>query len=472
MKLYPHQQTGVEWLRDRKAALLADEQALGKTITALVAAQGAERVLVVCPTVVLWNWEVEAEKWQTVHEWKNCALGAGTFQTPWGTKVELEGDLTFRPPVVQVIADGKADVDPLVDVVVVTHGLLLRPWILTQLAAVKWDVMIIDEGHCFKSPTAQRTIALYETLAPNAEKVWILTGTPCPNHAGELWTHLRGLAPERLLTAKAKKPMTEHEFVDRFCHWRETQYGRKVTSNRKDRLPELKERLDGFILRRLKKNVLPDLPSIRFETVHLRPLKLDTALKALDAELSPRVLEAVQGVDDASGFFNAVKDGEDFTKFRRLCGMAKAKPVADLLYQELEDGGLDKVVIFAHHKDVVDLIARDLERFGVRTITGATPAKDRAAYVEHFQTDPSVRVIVANIVAGGVGITLTAAADVVFAEQSWTPGDNAQAADRCHRIGQTRRVRVRFMALAGTIDEAITQSLRQKIRMIREVLGE
>ena len=180
----------------------------------------------------------------------------------------------------------------------------------------------------------------------------------------------------------------------------------------------------------------------------------------------------MQGVDDASGFFNAVKDGEDFTKFRRLCGMAKAKPVADLLYQELEDGGLDKVVIFAHHKDVVDLIARDLERFGVRTITGATPAKDRAAYVDHFQTDPSVRVIVANIVAGGVGITLTAAADVVFAEQSWTPGDNAQAADRCHRIGQTRRVRVRFMALAGTIDEAITQSLRQKIRMIREVLGE
>jgi SWI/SNF-related matrix-associated actin-dependent regulator 1 of chromatin subfamily A len=441
LKLYPHQETGVEWLRDRKSALLADEQGLGKTITALVAAKGAAKILVVCPTVVLWNWKAEAEKWA------GCAS-------------------------VQVIAEGKTELDPLADVAVVTHGLLLRPWVLSQLAAEEWGVMIVDEAHAFKSPGAKRTSALYRALAPRAEKVWLLTGTPCPNNVGELWTHLKGLSPERLLSPKDKKPMSETVFVDRFCNWRETQYGRKITSNRKDNLPELKERLDGFILRRLKKDVLPDLPSIRFETVHLRPLKLDNALKAVEADVAPRLREALSGAKDATGVFDTLKDGEDFTKFRRLCGLAKVDPVIELLYSELVDGGLEKVVVFAHHKEVVERIRASLLRFGALAITGATPATKRAERVRRFQTDPSVRVMVANIVAGGVGVTLTAASDVVFAEQSWTPGDNAQAADRCHRIGQTRRVRVRFMTLADTIDEVITQSLRQKIRMIREVLGE
>jgi len=441
LSLYPHQTTGVAWLRERKVGILADEQGLGKTITALVAARGLSRVLVVVPTVVLWNWEAEAVAW-------------------------------LDSPVVQVVDNGRVEIDPLVDIVVVTHGLLLKPWILSQLIAGRWDALIVDEAHGFKSPGAQRTVALYGALAGCADRVWLLTGTPCPNNSGELYTHLLGLAPERLQVDAGGRTLTEHQFVDRFCYWRETPYGRKVTGNRKDMLPELKERIGGFILRRLKKDVLPDLPSIRFETVHLRPLHLGKALEVLQAELKGKVLEAIRDLDDPSSFFAAVKDGEGFARFRRLCGMAKAQPVSDLLYQELADGGLEKVVVFAHHRAVVEKIAGNLMRFGVRTITGAANAELRTENVREFQTNPRVRVMVANIVAGGVGVTLTAAADVVFAEQSWTPGENAQAADRCHRIGQTRRVRVRFMALAGTIDEDITASNRQKIRMIREVLGE
>ncbi|MCP4744415.1 MAG: DEAD/DEAH box helicase [Actinomycetales bacterium] len=430
-------------MRDRSAALLADDMGLGKTITALAASQaaGAWKILVVCPTVVLWNWKAEAEKWLV-----------------W--------------PRVQVVADGRVEIDPDADVVVVTHGLLLRPWILSQLAAVEWDVLIVDEAHAFKSPGAKRTVALYGTLAPCAEKVWLLTGTPCPNNVSELHTHLAGIAPERLMDPKLLRPLTHDRFIERFCLWRWTEYGKKITGNRKDRLEELKARLEGFVLRRKKAEVLPDLPPVRFETVFLRPLKLDRALAALDSELAPRIRDAVAGATDASEVFEALKDGEEFARFRRLCGVAKAHPVADLLHAELDEGGLEKVVVFAHHKDVVEDIAARLSRFGVRTITGATSAEARAERVADFQTSPLVRVMVCNIVAGGVGVTLTAASEVVFAEQSWVPGDNAQAADRCHRIGQTRRVRVRFMALADTIDEAVTASLRQKARMLREVFGE
>lgn len=439
MELYPHQYAGVSFLSERTRALLADEQGLGKTVTALVAAEGFDgRVLVVCPTVVLWNWEGEARTW----------LGFDTR--------------------VQVIEHGRAELEEDADVVVVTHGLLLRPFILEQLRRSGWDVCIVDEAHAFKSPAAKRTRALYRDLAPCCERVWILTGTPCPNNAAELWTHLRGLEPRRI--AHDGRTLPFDAFRARFCHVADTPYGPKVTGNRADMLAELKKRLEGFILRRRKKDVLKDLPPIRFETIRLRPTKLPTELEELSRELTPALEAAIADAEDALDGFDVLKDRTDFARFRRLCGLAKIDPVAELLDAELEDEALDKVVVFAHHKDVVEGIARRLSKFGVYTITGSTPAAERREAVEEFQRDPRVRVIVANIVAGGVGVTLTASSEVLFAETSWVPGENAQAADRCHRIGQTERVRARFVSLAGTIDDAIAASLAQKARMIAEVL--
>ena len=453
LPLYPHQEEGARWLAERSAALLADDPGLGKTITALAAAaslQPAEgrarpRILVLCPTVVLYNWQAETEKW-------------------------------LAAPRVQVVTHGRAQIEKDADVVIVTHGLLLAPWISSQLLSAQWDVAIVDEAHAFKSITAKRTAALYHAQAgivKAAQRVWLLTGTPCPNHAGELYTHLRGLDWKRLVPEQLEEPLTYDEFVYRYCRWRETPYGVQIVGNQRERLPELKKALDGFVLRRRKEDVLKDLPPIRMELVHLRPLALDAALASLEAELSSLVKDRVAGrdVEDTLGFFDAVKDDVGFTRFRRLCGLAKAGSVVDLLAAELEDGALDKVVVFAHHRDVVDQIAEGLERFGVRTITGETPAAERTARVKAFQESGNVRVMVSNIVAGGVGVTLTAASEVVFAEQSWTPGENAQAADRCHRIGQTERVRVRFVALAGTLDTFIAQALRRKIKMIQEVIG-
>lgn len=445
LPLYSHQKEGASWLAERKAAMLADDPGLGKTITALAAAQWLPRVLVICPTVVLYNWQAETEKWRA------------------GSRV-------------QVVTQGKAKIEADADVVIVTHGLLLAPWIRSQLLQASWDVVIVDEAHAFKSVDAKRTAALYHAQAgivKSAKRVWLLTGTPCPNHAGELYTHLRGLDWRRLVVDGGKDPLTHEEYVQRYCRWRETPFGIQITGNNPARLPELKRALDGFVLRRKKEDVLKDLPPIRFEMVHLRPLDLDTAVAALDAELSPRVRQAVHDLDpeNALTFFNAVKDEAGFIRFRRLCGMAKAGPVVELLEQELEDGALEKVVVFAHHQDVVAKIADGLSRFGVRTITGATAPAERTANVAAFQTSDRVRVMVSNIVAGGVGVTLTAASEVLFAEQSWVPGENAQAANRCHRIGQTERVRVRFAALAGTLDTFIAQTLRRKIKMIQEVVG-
>lgn len=453
LPLYPHQVEGARWLADRTAALLADEPGLGKTITALVATKslqpqdvGCPRVLVLCPTVVLYNWEAEAETW-------------------------------LEAPCIQVVAHGKTTIEPVAEVVIVTHGLLLNAWIRSQLLSASWDVVIVDEAHGFKSMEAERTTVLYHAQAgvvKAAGRVWLLSGTPCPNNAAELYTHLRGLDWKRLVPETGGKPMEYDEYVRRYCVWEYGLHGIKITANQRARLPELKKRLEGFILRRKKKDELKNLPPIRFETVHLRPVNLDAALVALGQDLSKSVRKELadleRGEDAALTFFDTIKNRTEFAEFRRLCGMAKAQQVVELLERELEDGALDKVVVFAHHRAVVDLIAAGLERFGIRTITGASSPVERNRAVASFQTDARVRVMVSNIVAGGVGVTLTAASDVVFAEQSWVPGENAQAANRCHRIGQTERVRVRFTALAGTLDATITQALRRKAQMIQEVL--
>lgn len=450
-RLYPHQRVGVDWLASRSAGLLADEQGLGKTATALQAADRlrARRVLVLAPAVVTFNWAVEAAEW---------------FTGPEDT--------------VQVVRTGRCAVDPNARLVIVSHGLLTRRAVVERLWSIRWDVLVVDEAHNFRTPDAKRTRALFgawdwphgPSLVDAADVVWLLSGTPMPNHAAELWTMLWGLDPGRVADASGAT-MSYRAFQAHHCHLRQTRYGVKVTGNRN--LPELRGRLQGFSLRRTKAQHL-DLPPVRWDLVTLAPDRLDAELRAMDAALGEDMAEALQThAEDPEAAFELLRDSHELTTFRRLCGLAKAPAVAELLISELEVGALDKVVVFGVHRGVLDHLQQCLDLAGIGTvrIDGSTSQPDRQTAVTRFQSEPGVRVLLGNIQAAGVGITLTAAADVVFAELSWTPGDNAQAADRIHRIGQTAEsVRVRFVALANTADEMVTATLRNKVRMIREVL--
>lgn len=462
MDLYQHQIDGVDWLTSRGHALLLDEQGLGKTVTAIVAAAklGARRVLVICPTVVLWNWRRECFAW-----WPQPS------------------NMLTRYLTVEVLDKVKSKMSPGCAgprVVVTTHGLITRDGIRAQLLREQWDVVIVDEAHCFKTRTAQRTRALYfgpDSILSRAERLWALSGTIMPNDASELWTHLFALFPERIANpphgpaqAPAGQPMSFQRFRARYCRTTWTEYGDhvKIVGNRN--IPELRERLDGAALRRREREVL-DLPPMRFEQVTVRPKTIPAELRKLEASfgLAYDALTLASEAD-VEVSLDALATHESMAAYRRLCGMAKIAPTAELLAAELETGALDKVVVFAHHTDVVYGIAHELREFGVVTITGETPAHTRAENVETFQERSQVRVLVGNLIAAGVGITLTAATEAVFAELSFVPGENAQAAKRIHRIGQDRPVRARFLALDGFIDEGISGALRRKTAMIREVL--
>lgn len=442
---YPHQKTGAEWLAARERAGLFDEQGLGKTITAILAAKrvGARRVTVLAPTVVAWNWLREVRAWagRSAH-----VVSAGA------TSVPDEGW------------------------VIVTHGMMPRPRVRAALLAQRPSVLIVDESHYFRTPSAQRTRALWgrwenpdaPSIASTARRVWCLTGTPMPNDASELWSTVWGLAPERILTAQGR-PLSHAGFRSAFCHTRLTKYGPKVVGNRN--LDVLKRRIEGLFLRRRKSDHL-DLPPIRWELVTLAPTHRPDELSELDRELSRDIRAACEAAGDPVAAFKTLGQSTKLARYRRLCGLAKADAVAALLRGELEFGALRKVVVFAVHLDVLEALRDTLEPFGVRVISGATPAVKRSEHVRAFQENPRVRVMLCQLQAGGVGITLTAAFEAVFAELSWVPGDNAQAADRIHRIGQTSEsVRVRFVALAETADELVANVLRRKTKMIREVLS-
>ena len=138
---------------------------------------------------------------------------------------------------------------------------------------------------------------------------------------------------------------------------------------------------------------------------------------------------------------------------------------------DLLDGGVEKVAVFGHHVDVVKGIAGGLNRFNPVVITGTTPGKARQDAVDKFMTDPACRVFSGNLIAGGTGITLTSACDVVLAEPSWVPGENEQAVDRLHRIGQDKTVVVHTLVVEGSLDAKILGRAADKRNNINQVIG-
>ncbi len=435
VQLFKHQVSGVEWLTTRPRAGLFDDQGLGKTITAIVAADllSIKRILVLVPTVAAYNWLHELRMWSS------------------GRRVQLV--LSARDPI-----------DLAADVVVVTHGLVFVSEVNKQLYG--FELTIIDEAQNMRNPTAKRTKAVYlgpEALVRRTPYVWPLTGTPTPNNPTEIWSALAGVDPERLRDKTTGKLLSYTQWRDRFCVMAPSGYGNGFKIIGIKNAPELRERLGSFGLRRLKKDVLKDLPPLRYGTVAL-------TVDAKDLASLPKTLIEFDDVNrlDPDELLEDMKRNESFARWRRLCGLAKLNAAIELMRADL-DSGMQKVILVAHHRDVIDGLVHGLTEFGATSITGDVPPLVRQNRVKAFQTDPGVRVIVLQIQAGGTAITLTEASDVVFVEQSPVPGENAQVADRAHRIGQTKSVLVRFLYLPGSVDEVFVDILARKTQMIREM---
>lgn len=423
--LYPYQEQGAAFLASRRAALLADEMGLGKSAQAIAAAfdvNPAADVLVVCPASVRVNWFREFERF-------------------WPSLVSYSLDVVSYDLVARGKFPGKAE----------------------------YDVLILDEAHYLKTRTSKRTKAIFGPkcdgkggLVERAKHVILLTGTPTPNNPSELWPALRALAPETI-PAKSGKPRDYFQFVSKFCKTRNNGFGIEIVGGKN--LAELRERIAPFVLRRRKEDVLKDLPPLRMEALYL-----DGKL-----ELPPEVLDSVDELNDMldrEGVKGLQKMASHVATLRRLTGLAKVGPVIEWTRDWFDAGG-GKLVVFAHHRDVLKALNTDKRLNHVLRchVVGDTPAAKRQEHVDAFQSVDCPALFLGQIQAAGTGITLTAASDLLFVESSWVPAENEQAAMRIHRIGQRNACLVRFAMLAGSIDEKIQRAVMRKTADIVELFG-
>ena len=439
-------------MANRKLGLLADEMRLGKTPQAIAAADkiSASPILVLCPAIVRMNWLREFAKFSS------RSLSAAVLLA--GNQIEP--------------ARGA-------DLVVCSYDLLQNNKVFALLRSRRWQLVILDEAHYLKSTDATRAARAWgrSGLVHSSTRTWALTGTPAPNHAAEMWIMLRVFGA----------PVGTHEaFVAEFCTGFNTPYGYKITGTKN--ADKLKELLKPIMLRRTKKEVRPDLPTARYSDVVVEPGELDIGqlemaftsyigdprgMKGLDADvaLQRKLLEAkfkaAATEDEKLQVLNSTV--KQTAMLRRYTGMLKAQAIAELVRYELENG-LDKIVLFAIHKAVIEELRERLASFGAVTLYGGTPPAKRERHLDSFNNNPKCRVFIGNIAACGVGISLAkGASDVLFAESDWVPMNNAQAAARVDDPEQRNALTVRFAALAGSIDEHVTATLRRKTEDLAKI---
>lgn len=414
--LYPHQLEGVDFLSSADPArFLADEQGLGKTAQAITAmdAIGALRVAVICPAVARAVWRQEFDTWSMLQPTR----------------------------IVRSYSELVRDRDKVAEI-----------WRMNA------DVVVFDEAHYLKNGSSKRTHMAYGVrmaggIAKRAKRTWLLSGTPTPNHPGEWWTHLASLRGER---------RSYPDFVRYFCYTRPSDYppGWQVMGHRKDRLPELRSLLEGWVLRR-RDSVL-DLPPLRWGMLPVKPKRpVETDVPKA---LLRRIRKLIEREDPEA--LNVMKQHRgELAKVRHATGLAKARAVCEYVEQET----LESAILFCVHRSVID----ELESFfgpDAVSLHGGTSEADREEAVRRFQAGDA-RIFIGQIQAAGVALTLTRTNRVIFVESSWDPASMAQAAKRAHRIGQDRHVLVQSAYIPDSLDEAIERVLNRKARMVEAVLA-
>lgn len=444
----PFQRAGIAYAMSRESVLIGDEMGLGKTVQAIGTVNADETVksvLVICPASLKINWSRELKRW------------------------------LVRPFTIG-IANG---VLPRTDAVIINYDVLKKH--LMAIRARQWDALIVDECHYVKNPKAQRTQHVLghrdKVPAIAARRRVFLTGTPILNRPIELWPLVQSLDPDGL----GRSWMA---YVTRYCKGHRGPHGWDVSGA--SNLNELQDRLRAAcMVRRLKSEVLTELPPKRRAVV---VLPADGALDAITAE-SQGYAAAQERITDARVACELAKAGESdesyeqaverlteatrvaFTEISRLRHAVALSKVDRAVEYVLDLIEAEKVVVFAHHHDVIAALAG---KFGDAcvTLTGEHSQEHRQNAVDRFQRDPACRVFIGSIYAAGVGLTLTAAAHVVFCELDWVPGNMSQAEDRCHRIGQANHVLVEHLVLDGSLDVAMAQTLVDKQNTIDAALDD
>jgi SWI/SNF-related matrix-associated actin-dependent regulator of chromatin subfamily A-like protein 1 len=423
-KLMPYQKAGVQYAKNRRRCFIADEMGLGKTLQAIAAVEEMHRsapiypVVVVCPANLTLNWAKEYVKWLPE---RRVGVVSGRKQFPeHGTY----------------------------DVLVVGYP-NLAAW---QAQLTGYGGYIFDESHYLKTYGAQRTKAAIKIVrrASKDAPVLLLTGTPVASRPAEYVAQLD-------LLGQLDSFGGRWGFYRRYCDAHRDKFGQWRLDGHSN-LEELNSTLRSTCyIRRTKEQVLTELPPIFESTMYFE-----------GSERGKRDYDAAEAdlgawLEQNGRTNNAPEQIARISVLRRLAAEAKLPGVFELIDEMVESGR--KVVIAAHHRDIVNAIAT---RYGGLKIQGGMSVAEVEEAKRRFQENPveDSPAIALSIEAAKTGHTLTAAQDIVFVELPWTPADVQQTYSRLHRIGQIGSVRVTYALMADSIDEDIHRAISRKEQVV------
>jgi len=427
LELYPFQYVGVRFAELAGGrCLIGDDMGIGKTIQAIAYCalhQDQWPVLVMCPSNVKYNWAKEVTRW-----------------LPDATVEVVNG---YRGPIEEA------------DFTVINYDLMAKR--LDQLDGMEFGISVLDESHYVKNNKAARTKATL-SIADKSDSVLCLSGTAITNRPAEYFTTLN-------LLRKAQFSSWLN-YVRRYCAAYHDGWGWKTGGA--CNVEELHAVSRDFTIRRLKKEVMAELPDKIRQSIPVIPTK---------AELK----EYRQRQRDWSDEYSHIRNSgrglpagyvlNMLTDLRHNCGVMKVGPVSEWVL-DYKENNERPIVVFAHHKNVVAPLLSIFKLKGLRvdTITGEVKSERRSDIVDEFQAG-NLDVLVCSTLAAKEGLTLTAADTVVFVEREWVPGWEEQAEDRVNRIGQdAETVHALYFTVEGTIDEKFNHLIEQKRAVVKAVL--
>ena len=437
-KLMNFQKEGLDFLlKSSGNALLADEMGLGKTVQTLSYVSTEKQtfpVLIVAPLVTLNNWEREIEKFLKKKS-RNGRI------------------LESESPSVTLIRTGKSKELPKTDIYVINYELLLKR--SDDLEQVGIRTIVCDEVHNLRSKTTQKYKAVKKLAAlPSVQYRIGLSGTPIYNRGSEIWPIIDILKPGLLGSFK--------EFCEYFCYVNDKGKAIVLENKRASLRNELQKHV---MLRRKKADVLKELKDkVRYKEVIASDTEfyleeLDKIWQKLEAEQK----EAQTEFSKSASYHRAIQSE------RQIAGVAKLPHVINFVKNIMEIE--ESVVVFCHHKVIHKLLHESLQEFAPVSIIGGQSDTLRQDQIDKFQKGES-KLMIAGIRAGNVGINLTRAKYVIFAELDWSPAIHRQAEDRLHRIGQKNTVFAYYLIGNGTLDDHVASILVDKSYEIDAIMDE
>ncbi|XP_034199323.1 SWI/SNF-related matrix-associated actin-dependent regulator of chromatin subfamily A-like protein 1 isoform X3 [Prunus dulcis] len=423
-KLLPFQREGVRFiLQHGGRALLADEMGLGKTLQAIAVAscvRDSWPVLILTPSSLRLQWASMIQQWMNIPSSDILVVLS-----------QCGGSNRSGFTVVSSNTKGTIHLDGLFNII--SYDVV--PKLQNLLMASEFKVVIADESHFLKNAQAKRTTACLPVIK-KAQYAILLSGTPALSRPIEIFKQLEALYPDVYKSV--------HEYGNRYC--KGGTFGLYQGASNHEELHNLMKAT--VMIRRLKNDVLSELPVKRRQQVFLDLAEKD--MKQINALF--RELEVVKAKIKAC----QIKEEVDSLKFAE-------KNLINKIYTDSAEAKIPAVL------DYLGTVI-EKKKVGCIRIDGSIPTVSRQAYVTEFQEKDSVKAAVLSIKAGGVGLTLTAASTVIFAELSWTPGDLIQAEDRAHRIGQVSSVNIYYLLANDTVDDIIWDVVQSKLENLGQML--